>query len=113
MNGERTVGRSGASGRAMGRLVGLGAILALTASAAVVRVEITSLHTGAAQRIELRTGGAPNQVTIENRHPGTDAWELGRPGFQIADDTHGQIKGYASATSVDAGAPIGFHVAVN
>src|SRR3712207_5069991 len=44
-----------------------------------------------------------NPVRAENARPGTDAWQLGRPGFRTADDAAQQIKGYASATSVNVG----------
>lgn len=54
-----------------------------------------------------------NPIVGENQLPGTDRWELGHSGFQRADDTSQQIKGYASATSVNAGSAITFHVTVN
>ena len=61
------------------------------------------------------SGGHPpdNPIVVENRLPGTNAWEEGRPGFSVANDTTGQIKGYASATSVNKGDQIAFHVSVN
>ena len=40
-----------------------------------------------------------NPIVIENQQPGTNAWELTKPG----NDTTGQIKGYGSATSVNKG----------
>ena len=49
----------------------------------------------------------------ENREPGSDAWQFWRYGLQPADDATGQIKGYASATSVDHGGTITVHVSVN
>jgi hypothetical protein len=45
----------------------------------------------------------PNPIVVENQRPGTDAWQLGRQGFQVSDDAAGQIKGYASRTSVKQG----------
>jgi hypothetical protein len=55
----------------------------------------------------------PNPVVIENQRTGTDTWQLGRPGFRISDDATGQVKGYASSTSVNKGESISFHVSVN
>ena len=54
-----------------------------------------------------------NPITTENQQPGSDAWRIGRPGFLIAGDAGGQIKGYASATSVAKSAPITFYVTVS
>jgi hypothetical protein len=47
-----------------------------------------------------------NPIVVENRHSGTTAWQLGR----TATDAEGQIKGYASATSVNKGQPITFFI---
>jgi len=51
---------------------------------------------------------ACNAITIENQNPGTDAWIITNP----ANDSDHQIKGYASANSVDVGDTIAFHVSV-
>src|SRR6202035_3351991 len=60
------------------------------------------------------SSAASNPVVLENQQPGSSAWELGdvysRP---YATDSVGQIKGYASATSVNKGESIDFHVSVN
>jgi len=53
---------------------------------------------------------ASNPVVIENQQPGTTAWQLNS---MIADDVNGQIKGYASATSVLQGSSINIYVSVN
>src|SRR5579864_3025851 len=50
-----------------------------------------------------------NPIVVENRHTGTTGWQLGR----TATDAVGQIKGYASAPSVNKGQPITFYVSVN
>lgn len=50
-----------------------------------------------------------NPVCIENQHPGSADWGLGR----VADDGAGQIKGYASQVSVRQGETIDLHVTVN
>ena len=46
----------------------------------------------------LAHAATPNLVQIENSQPGTTAWMLGP---NVADDVNNQIKGYASATSVN------------
>jgi hypothetical protein len=51
-----------------------------------------------------------NPVVVENQQPGSDAWQIGRPGYSVSDD--GQIEGYASATSVDKGEQVALHVSV-
>jgi hypothetical protein len=55
----------------------------------------------------------PNPIVVENQQPGTNTWQLPRTGFSISDDATGQIKGYASLTSVNKGGRISFHVSVN
>ncbi|MGY1705365.1 N,N-dimethylformamidase beta subunit family domain-containing protein [Geodermatophilus sp. SYSU D00697] len=51
----------------------------------------------------------PNPVVVENQHPGTESWQITRR----SDDVHQQVKGYASAVSVDLGESITFFVTVN
>lgn len=51
---------------------------------------------------------ADNPIVVENQQPGTTAWELGTE----ATDAGGQIKGYASTTSVNKGESIDFFVTV-
>ena len=75
-------------------------LLALVATLALVVVKVTG-------------GAGPNPVVVENQQPGTTDWQIGRPGFATSDDVTGQIKGYASATSVNKGGKIVFHVSVN
>src|SRR5438128_2689705 len=53
---------------------------------------------------------ASNPIVAENQQPGSSAWELGS---SIANDTSGQIKGYASATSVPQGGNLTLYVSVN
>src|SRR5438477_1934490 len=50
-----------------------------------------------------------NPIVIENQQPGTSQWRIGTRGT----DAVGQIKGYASATSVNKGESITFHVSTN
>jgi hypothetical protein len=49
-----------------------------------------------------------NPIVVENQQPGTDAWQIGL----VATDAGGQIKGYASATSVTAGESLTFYASV-
>lgn len=57
--------------------------------------------------------GDLNPIVFENRLPGTGEWKPNRSGYRISDDVNGQIKGYASATSVNQGESITFFVTVN
>src|SRR5689334_10960375 len=54
---------------------------------------------------------AQNPIVVENQQPGTNQWQI--PIGSSANDTAGQIKGYASATSVNKGQAITFYVSVN
>src|SRR5439155_8943465 len=53
--------------------------------------------------------GADNPVVTENQQAGSAGWNLTR----TADDVNGQIKGYASLTSVLQGSTINFSISVN
>jgi Concanavalin A-like lectin/glucanases superfamily len=57
--------------------------------------------------------GASNPIVVENQRAGTDAWLIPNDGFLQADDTNNQIKGYASAPSVNKGGRLTFYVTVN
>jgi len=50
-----------------------------------------------------------NPIVIENQQPGTSQWFISKKGT----DAVGQIKGYASATSVNKGENITFFVSTN
>ena len=52
-----------------------------------------------------------NPIVIENQQPGTSQWRI--PWGSAATDVGGQIKGYASHTSVNKGENITFYVSVN
>ncbi|ACZ43570.1 conserved hypothetical protein [Thermobaculum terrenum ATCC BAA-798] len=68
-----------------------------------------------------------NPIVRENRLPGTQSWKLSHldavserelgigpsVSAKVADDVHKQIKGYASATSVNLGQDITFYVTTN
>src|SRR5262245_60910576 len=53
-----------------------------------------------------------NPIVVENQQPGSSAWDILNGPGPIATDTGGQIKGYASATSVNKGQNITFRVSV-
>ncbi len=53
---------------------------------------------------------AGNPIVTENQQPGTGAWLIGS---QQSDDATGQIKGYASATSVYQNQSIAFFITTN
>src|SRR2546430_5202963 len=52
-------------------------------------------------------------TVLENQQPGPGTWQKWLHGIQPADDVNKQIKGYASATSVNLGESITFYVTVN
>ena len=52
-------------------------------------------------------------VAQENQKAGSDAWQFWLHGYTPSDDVDEQVKGYASATSVDQGDTITFHVSTN
>ncbi len=52
---------------------------------------------------------AANPIVTENEQPGTTKWQI----TKVGTDAVGQIKGYASATSVNKGHKILFYVSVN
>src|SRR5207247_1784764 len=52
-------------------------------------------------------------VVLENQQPGSGNWRMWLHGIPPANDINQQIKGYASATSVNLGESITFYVTVN
>src|SRR5262245_18137726 len=54
-----------------------------------------------------------NPVVVENQQPGTSAWDIVSGNGLIATDAGAQIKGYASAASVNKGESIAFKVSVS
>ncbi|MCW1970573.1 MAG: hypothetical protein KIH69_020890, partial [Anaerolineae bacterium] len=54
-----------------------------------------------------------NPIEAENCLTGSSGWLMNLSTMNPADDLNGQIKGYASATSVNKGSSINFHVSVN
>src|SRR5215472_7622157 len=61
--------------------------------------------------IAVTAAAQSNPITIENQQPGTTAWQL--PWGSVGSDGVGQVKGYASAVSINKGENIIFMVNVN
>src|SRR5256885_8833040 len=53
---------------------------------------------------------ADNPIVRENRHPGTDRWNIPWPHHKITDDRKLNIKGYATKVSVHHGGHIRLRV---
>lgn len=77
----------------------------------VVGVGIVSLNVaiGLDRAVFPLRAAQSNPIIIENQQPGTDQWQIDLR----SNDVDGQIKGYASATSVNKGEHISFYVSVN
>jgi hypothetical protein len=58
----------------------------------------------------VRPAFAANPIVTENQQLGSTGWQLGA---LVANDTSGQIKGYASATTISQSQSITFYVTVN
>src|SRR4029077_1030695 len=58
----------------------------------------------------VRPALAANPIVTENQQPGSTGWQLGG---LVANDTNGQIKGYASATTISQNQSIALYVTVN
>src|SRR5437588_2581137 len=56
---------------------------------------------------------AANPIVTENQQSGTGQWQIPNTGFQLANDSTNQIKGYSSATSANKGSSLSFYVTVN
>src|SRR6266446_1169200 len=75
--------------------------------AVVIRLVLSGICLSASGGI----AAAQNPIVVENQQPGTNQWRI--PFGSAATDSGGQIKGYASATSVNKGENITFYVSVN
>src|SRR2546428_13465075 len=83
----------------------------MTARGRITRVLLVAAMLAAANPVvPVRVLAADNPVVAENKMAGSNG---GRLGSLEADDTAGQIKGYASATSVSQKATITLNVSVN
>jgi hypothetical protein len=86
-------------------------------SAGTKQATLSVSHSGANSPLTVPLNGtaaAPaNPVVVENQQPGSTGWRIGGTGYQIANDVSKQIKGYASATSVNVGESLDLFVTVN
>ena len=85
-------------------------VVSLVAAAAVA-VPGPRLWGRLVSKIATKKSGTP--IRRENALSGSTEWRLGANGANAADNAHLQIKGYASATSVNVGASVDFHVTTN
>lgn len=105
--------------RALPRLasVFIAAILLVTCSPGYqTRTSTTHMpqeHSAVHSSVSPYSASETNPIILENRKPGTTSWLIGRQGYRVADDVRQQIKGYASATSVDVGHSINLYVTVH
>src|SRR6266853_1980073 len=72
----------------------------------------TAMATATATPTQTPPAGA-NPIVAENQQSGTAQWQIPNAGFQVADDVGNQIKGYASAVSVNNGETLSISVTVN
>lgn len=54
-----------------------------------------------------------NPILLENEQPGSSGWQLKQSGHRVSNDKTQQIKGFASAVSVNQGESLTFYVTVN
>ncbi|HET8825008.1 MAG TPA: fibronectin type III domain-containing protein [Terriglobales bacterium] len=66
-----------------------------------------------ALRMRANAATFDNPTYSENQQPGTLNWQIALSGYSRSDDSSLQIKGYASASSVNQGESITFYVTVN
>jgi predicted Zn-dependent protease len=97
------------------------AVSGMTSSGTVIATIPAGVAQDAAGNLNTASTSTNNSVTfsfvspvvLENQQPGSGNWQMLLSGFQPADDVNQQIKGYASATSVNLGESITFYVTVN
>src|SRR5207302_1459064 len=79
-----------------------------------VGLALGALHTATATATPTQTPAPTvNPIVAENQLAGTPGWQIPTAGSHLADDTNNQIKGYASAVSVNKGDSLSFAVTVN
>jgi hypothetical protein len=66
-----------------------------------------------ALRMRASAATGSNPTYFENQQPGTPSWQIALSGYSRSDDSNLQIKGYASATSINKGESITFYITVN
>ena len=87
-------------------------LLILLGQLVAVRVAGAVPNSVAAVAHSTRNDDNPNPIVRENRHPGSDLWQLPSAGFQVSDDITMQIKGYAANSSTTPGGTVGLRVTV-
>src|SRR5881392_2142438 len=97
------------------------AVSGMTTSGTVIATIAAGMATDAAGNGNTASTSTDNSVTftpvspvvLENQQPGSGNWQMWLHNIPPADDVNQQIKGYASATSVNKGESITFYVTVN
>ncbi len=97
------------------------AVSGMTSSGTVIASIPAGVASDAAGNLNTASSSTDNSVTftfvspvvLENQQPGSGNWQMWLRGIPPADDVNQQIKGYASATSVNLGESITFYVTVN
>src|SRR5204863_4928430 len=97
------------------------AVSGMTTSGTVIATIAAGMATDAAGNLNTASTSTDNSVTftpvspvvLENQQPGSGNWRMWLHNIPPADDVNKQIKGYASATSVNKGESITFYVTVN
>ncbi len=92
------------SRRSVLTVLGAGALAAGTAAT------VHAATAGSALPVDTAEGSADNPIRVENRLPGSADWRIGAGDTVGADDLGRQIAGYTSATSVNLGGSLDFHV---
>lgn len=87
------------------------ALLTMVGSFSVLPIAGSALSAAAAAST-LPNHHKENRIVKENRHKGSDLWQLPADGFTVADDIGMQIKGYAGSASVRPGGSIDLKVTV-
>jgi hypothetical protein len=87
-------------------------VLTVLGAGAVVAGAAATVHAagGSGSAPVDEAAGPDNPIRVENRLPGSEDWRIGAGDTVGADDLGRQIAGYASATSVNLGGSIDFHV---
>lgn len=86
------------------------AVLAVLGAGALAAGGQYAVNAATTQGDDTAAPGPDNPVRVENRQPGSRDWKIGSGSTVAADDLGRQIKGYTSATSVNLGDTIDFHV---
>src|SRR5437762_2236682 len=97
------------------------AVSGMTSSGTVLASIPAGVASDAAGNLNTASTSTDNSVTftpvspivLENQQPGSGNWRMWLHNIPPADDVNKQIKGYASATSVNKGESITFYVTVN